>query len=104
MKAKLEAKVRELNLKNVIFRTYHSQYGHVKLLSASADCLVSLKEGMERYALPSKTFTFLAVGKPIGGLLQPGNDVYLMIDSHGVGWNSTYASGLAKLVRRLCDS
>jgi hypothetical protein len=57
---------------------------------------------MERYALPSKTFTFLAAGKPIAGLLQPGNDVSAMIESDGVGWNASTPQELAALVRRLC--
>ena len=104
MKADLEARAQELNLSNVRFLPYQSQEDFLKLLAASDVCLVSLREGMERYALPSKTFTYLAAGKPIAGLLQPGNDVSAILDSYDVGWNSTDSAGLAALVRRLCDN
>jgi glycosyltransferase involved in cell wall biosynthesis len=104
MKADLEARARELRLENVRFLPYQAQDDFLKLLAASDICLVSLREGMERYALPSKIFTYLAAGKPIAGLLHPGNDVSAILESHEVGWNATDAAGLAALVRRLCDN
>lgn len=104
MKADLQAKAEAFGLRNVVFAPFQSKDDYLSVLAASDACLVSLRTGMERYSLPSKTFTFLAAGKPIIGLLQPGNDVSEILADDAVGWNSPTAHDFAEQVRRLCDS
>jgi glycosyltransferase involved in cell wall biosynthesis len=103
-KSSLERKALELRLTNVKFAPFQSKDDYLKALSASDACLVTLRAGMEKYSLPSKTFTILAAGKPIIGLLQPGNDVSEILAENHVGWNSTSAIELAERLRRLSEN
>lgn len=102
-KLALEQKAKELDLEKVRFVPFQSGGDYLRVLGASDACLVSLQAGMERFSLPSKTFTFLAAGKPIVGFLQPGNDVSEILERNEVGWNSSTAVELAERVKWLCD-
>lgn len=102
MKDDLEARVRSLELNRVRFVPFQDEQEFRALLSASDIGLVTLKDGMERFSLPSKTFTYLAAGKPILGVMQPGNDVAEIIKTHAAGWTASSANELARVVRELC--
>ncbi len=102
MKQDLQTKAAKFGLSKVSFLDFQSDDDFRSLLAASDIGLVTLKTGMEQFSLPSKTFTYLSAGKPILGVMQSSNDLTAMIESHGVGWNSTDASSLAATVRELC--
>lgn len=104
MKPELERQAARLQLKNVRFLPYQSDEDYLRILAASDACLVTLRPGMERYSLPSKTFTFLSAGKPILGLLQPGNDISTILEQHDVGWNSTDPESLSDRLHSLCEN
>lgn len=98
-KPELESQVSRLGLKNVRFLPFLPEEDYLKMLAASDVCIVTLRPGMERFSLPSKTFTYLAAGKPIVGLLQPGNDVSAILEQYDVGWNSTTSEEFAHVLK-----
>ncbi len=97
----LERLTSRLGVENVVFTGYVPNEEFVKLLAAADISLVTLKDGMERFSIPSKAYTYLSAGKPLLALLGTDNDVTRMIEDHQVGWRSTNAGGLAETLRML---
>lgn len=102
MKASLQKLAANRELKNVQFLPFQSQEDFLNLLAASDACLVSLREGMERYSLPSKTFTYLAAGKPVIGFLKDRNDISTILEKNLAGWNAANVEELSTLIKDLC--
>jgi glycosyltransferase involved in cell wall biosynthesis len=49
--------------------------------------LISLVEGMYGAAVPSRTYNFLAAGKPILSLLDDGSETACVVEEERAGWN-----------------
>jgi glycosyltransferase involved in cell wall biosynthesis len=64
----------------------HQPYSVAKKVIEDADmCVVSLAPGVEKYAFPSKTMTYLAAGKPLCTLVDEACALSEMVENKGVG-------------------
>ena len=97
----MEARVRSENLGNVTFLPYQPEARFRELLVASDACFVVLEPGMERFAVPSRAYTFLSAGKPLLTSMSPDGDIARLVEETGCGWNVQGGSDLAALLRRL---
>jgi glycosyltransferase involved in cell wall biosynthesis len=57
-------------------------------LNAGDVGLVSLQQGRKGIGIPSKTYTFLAAGKPILAVVDKESEIYQMVNESGCGWVS----------------
>ena len=79
---------RASGLSNVRFEP-HRPYGEARRLIANADVgLVSLEPGIQRYAFPSKTLTYLELGVPVLAIVDPDSELARMITCEELGWVS----------------
>jgi len=97
----MEARVRSERLGNVTFLPYQPEARFRELLAASDACFVVLEPGMERFAVPSRAYTFLSAGKPLLTSMAPDGDIARLVAEAGCGWNIQGVSELAALLRRL---
>lgn len=88
-------------LERVTFLPFQSQERFVRLVNASDACLVALQPGMERLAVPCRSFTMLSAGRPLITLMAPEADVAKIVTQTGCGWNVTTSRQLVQLIRRL---
>ncbi|RAK20390.1 glycosyltransferase involved in cell wall biosynthesis [Anoxybacillus vitaminiphilus] len=85
-KEKLINMVKEYNLQNVKFWSYQSEQDYPYLLS-SADChIVTLEEEAEGLGVPSKTYSYLASGRPIIAIMSNKTDVGLLVEQQQIGF------------------
>jgi glycosyltransferase involved in cell wall biosynthesis len=91
-------------LTQVEFLPFQPEDRFVQLLSASDACLVCLQPGMERLAVPCRSYTFLSAARPLITLMAPEADIAHLVTTGGCGWNVTSGQELAALIRRLLDS
>lgn len=81
-------KRRAAGLTNVHFEP-HRPYAEAQAAIAAADVgLVSLEPDIYRYAFPSKTLTYLALGLPILAIVEADSELAAMITRHRLGWVS----------------
>ncbi len=88
-------------LPEVGFVPYQHGEAFASFLAACDLLVVPLAAGMEALAIPSRTFTFLAAGRPVVGLLAPGSDVGRLITETGCGWLASDAASLTVILERL---
>ncbi len=70
-KAALEAQTRRLGLRNILFLPYQPK-GSLRDSFAAADVfVVSLKQGLAGYIVPSKLYGILAAGRPFVAAVEP---------------------------------
>jgi glycosyltransferase involved in cell wall biosynthesis len=74
-KTKLEKMVAEYGLTNVMFLPYQDFSVLTHSLSAADVAIVSLEEGIEGLAMPSKLYTIMASGTPIVAFCDPNSDI-----------------------------
>lgn len=82
----LETSVRENSLKNVTVLPPKPRSEQKLFLNACDVGLVSLVRGMRGVAMPSRTYNFLAAGKPILALTEEDSEVERVIKEDCVGW------------------
>jgi len=82
----LETEVRENGLKNVTVLPARPRAEQKLFLNACDVGLVSLVRGMRGVAMPSRTYNFLAAGKPILALTEENSEVARVIEEDRVGW------------------
>ena len=84
-KPALEDRVRTLGLENVRFLPYQAK-GLLKDSFASADVfVVSLKEGLAGYIVPSKLYGILAAGRPFIGVVEESCEVAAITRQYNCG-------------------
>ncbi|MBM0171289.1 glycosyltransferase family 4 protein [Altererythrobacter sp. C41] len=67
----------------------HLPYEEARRVIADADIgLVSVESGIQRYAFPSKTLTYLELGLPILTIVDTASELANMVTSKGLGWVS----------------
>lgn len=103
-RAQLMARAQEENLSNVTFLPYQPEERFARIVAASDACFVVLKPGLERLALPSRSFTFLSAGCPLITLMFPEAEIARLVMENGCGWNVTTAQELAGLIHRLLSN
>ena len=82
----IETKVSEKKLKNVILLDPLPREDQSLFLNACDVGFVSLVGGMYGVAMPSRTYNFLAAGKPILALTEAGSEVETVIREDALGW------------------
>jgi colanic acid biosynthesis glycosyl transferase WcaI len=82
----LEREVREKNIKNVTLLAPRPREEQKNFLNACDVGLVPLVEKMFGVAMPSRTYNFLAAGKPILALVEDNSEVARVIEEDKIGW------------------
>jgi colanic acid biosynthesis glycosyl transferase WcaI len=84
-KGALRARAASLGLSNVAFLPFQP-YGDLPALLASADVLlVPLDSEKSQISVPSKLYNFMAAGRPILGLANPGSEVAAVLGERACG-------------------
>lgn len=97
----LVKRAEEEKLNNVLFLPFQPLERFAQLVAASNACLVALAPGMEGFAVPSRSYTFLSAGRPLITIMAPEADIARLVTENGCGWNVTTGQDLAKLIRML---
>lgn len=82
----IETEIREKNLTNVILLDPQPREKQTAFLNACDVGFVSLVGNMFGVAMPSRTYNFLAAGKPILALTEKGSEVERVLLESEVGW------------------
>jgi len=82
----LETEARENSLTNVTILPPRPRAEQKLFLNACDVGFVSLVRGMRGVAMPSRTYNFLAAGKPILALTEENSEVARVIEEDRVGW------------------
>lgn len=83
-----DLKKQAAGLSNVRFER-HQPYEEAQSVIAKADVgLVPLEPGIQRYAFPSKTLTYLELGLPIFVIIDADSELAKMVTNKGLGWVS----------------
>ncbi|MBA3868203.1 MAG: glycosyltransferase family 4 protein [Anaerolineae bacterium] len=81
----LMTKTSEMRLKNVQFIPFQPQSRIPEVLATADIALVSLQSGITSGSIPSKTFSYLASGRPILALVDKGSDVCILLQKTNSG-------------------
>ena len=87
-RAWFEAGVRARGLSNVSVLGPRPREQQQEFLNACDLGLVTLVSGMWGVSVPSRLYNFLAAGKPILAVVEPGSEVDLVIHEERVGWST----------------
>ncbi len=87
-------------LANVSFVAYRTGEAFGQLIAACDAGLVPLSPGMERFAVPSRAYTFLSAGRPLLAVMDPAADVARLVSDNGCGFNATSGETLAAWAER----
>ncbi len=99
----LQAEANRLGLANVEFHGYLTGKAYTDML-ANADCfVVSLERGMEGLAVPSKSYSYLAAGRPVLAIIHPDTDISRDLTLYECGYTIANhdALGMADLILRI---
>ena len=91
----------ELGVTNASFLDFQHGEDFASLVAAADATLVTLERGMERLAVPSRSFAFLAAGRPIIAAMAEEADVAQIVTGAGAGWQISGEEDLVGLLRRL---
>lgn len=84
--ADLKQEAARLGLENVEFHGYLMGREYTEML-AHADCfVVSLEKGIEGLAVPSKTYSYLAAGRPVLSIMSEDTDISGMLAEYDCGY------------------
>jgi len=101
----LEAEIKRRALTNITVAGSMPREEQSIFLNACDVGLVTLVRGMWGAAVPSRTYNFLAAGKPILALVDEGSEVDRVVAEEHLGWNvgTRDPAVLAQLVRDLAQ-
>ncbi len=85
-------------LTNVSFVPYRTGEPFRRLVAACDAGLVPLSPGMERFAVPSRAYTFLSAGRPLLTVMDPKADVARLVADSRCGFNAIGGKDLADWV------
>ncbi|MDQ3987072.1 MAG: glycosyltransferase family 4 protein [Actinomycetota bacterium] len=93
-------------LPNVRFINVQPEQRLPEVLAAADLHLVTLRRGLARTSVPSKTYSVLAAGRPLVASVDEGSEVAGLVERSGAGVATPPedAEALAKTVRRLMDA
>jgi glycosyltransferase involved in cell wall biosynthesis len=98
----LKDKVLNKGMENVEFRGYLMGQEYSDMLS-SADCfIVSLEKGMEGLAVPSKSYSYLAAGRPVLAIIDRDTDISRALEQYRCGYTVENGDG-AGMTKRLLE-
>ncbi|MCH8274630.1 MAG: glycosyltransferase family 4 protein [Armatimonadetes bacterium] len=99
----LVLRVERERLESIRFLPFQSQERFRDIVAAADACFVALQPGLERLAVPSRSYTFLSAGRPLITLMAPEADIARLVRDGGCGWNVRTGAQLADLIRRLAQ-
>lgn len=82
----LDAEIKDKNLKNVTALPPRSRTDQMNFLNACDVTLAPLIKGMKAVAMPSRTYNYLAAGKPVLAIVEAGSELAIVIEEDNVGW------------------
>lgn len=89
----LKQEASRLGLTNISFYGYLMGREYSDMLS-SADCfIVSLEKGMEGLAVPSKSYSYLAAGRPVLAIIDSDTDISRALAEYECGYTITNGDG-----------
>lgn len=88
-------------LGHVLMLPYQREDDFRRLLAAADVAVVALSPGMERLAVPSRPYAYLAAGRPVIALTGVDADIAREVQAHGAGWHVDGADALIALLHRL---
>jgi len=94
-------RVKQDNIANVIFLPFQPEDRFIQFVNTADACFVTLKPGLEKFALPSRAFTFLSAGCPLITIMDPNADIAQLVVNNGCGWNVTNGQELLVLITHL---
>lgn len=77
---------RGLGLDNVSFRPTQAEEDLSRVLATSDVSLVTLRAGMGQLSVPSKTFAYMASGRPIIASVPRDSEIRRLLEGTGTGW------------------
>ncbi len=101
----LKAEAAQLYLANIEFHGFLTGKAYTDML-ANADCfVVSLERGMEGLAVPSKTYSYLAAGRPVLAIIDPDTDISRDLAQYECGYTIKYhdSKGMAGLILEMAE-
>jgi colanic acid biosynthesis glycosyl transferase WcaI len=87
-------------LANVSFVPYRTGEPFRRLVAACDAGLVPLSPGMERFAVPSRAYTFLSAGRPLLTVMAPEADVARLVVDSRCGFNAVCGDEIADWLER----
>jgi glycosyltransferase involved in cell wall biosynthesis len=75
-----------MNLANVLFLPFQTRELFPEVLASADLALVSLLAGVGIGSLPSKTYSYLASGRAILAITDPGSELWQLIEDSQSGW------------------
>jgi glycosyltransferase involved in cell wall biosynthesis len=105
VKARLQARVRELGLTNVHFVDFQPTSVAMRIVAAADFGLVTLAPGIERGAYPSKTLTYLTAGCPLFVLVDSNSELARTVagEALGIVVGERSPQAIAEAFARACD-
>ena len=104
-KQQLEHQARQMGLDNVHFIPFQPRQDVPKIYASADLALVTLREGIALDSFPSKTYTIMASGKPIIAAVDPGSDIWNLVQQAECGLcvGPEDPQALAEAIRTLYD-
>lgn len=85
-KPRLEQQKEELGLGNITIVGPRPRTDQTNFLNACDVAIVTLVKGMKALAMPSRTYNFLAAGKPIIAIVEEGSEPAIVVEEESAGW------------------
>jgi glycosyltransferase involved in cell wall biosynthesis len=86
MKPLLTKFIQDHGLSNTTMLPAMSRSMENLFLNAGDIGLVSLKPGLKGLGVPSKTYSYMASGRPVLAMVESGSEIDLMLRQHDTGW------------------
>jgi len=83
---RLKAEVLKCNLSNVKFYDFLKGQKYIDMLKAADAHVISLVSGVEGMCAPSKTYSYMAIGRPLIAIMNENTDVAKDIYDHQLGY------------------
>jgi colanic acid biosynthesis glycosyl transferase WcaI len=102
-KAQLQDQARRMSLRNVLFIPFQPREDVPNIYAASNISLVTLRKGIALDSLPSKAYTIMGSGRPIIAAVDPGSDIWNLVNQAECGLcvEPENPRALAKAIRTL---
>jgi len=91
-KRDIEKTINEMQLNNVILLGYQPEDEYYTILNSADALFVSLRKELRGISVPSKTYTYLSVGKPIIAVVPKESEIELSIKEDKYGIYNEYDS------------
>jgi glycosyltransferase involved in cell wall biosynthesis len=86
----ISGKIDEMQLNNILLLDYLPEEEYYGVINTADMFYVSLKKGLEGISVPSKTYTYLSVGKPIIAVVPAKSEISLSIKEDNYGIYNNY--------------